>query len=107
MSFLSSIRSAAAKFFRRSHVEDDMEEELRSHIQHRADDLERLGLHRAEAEQRASLESAQKHIDHLEKPRRRKPCRTSATLKPRTRAWKQRSRNTAREARRPELRSAG
>jgi len=33
-----------------------MDEELRSHIQHRADDLERSGLHRAEAERRARIE---------------------------------------------------
>ena len=33
-----------------------MEEELRSHIQHRADDLERSGLARAEAERRARIE---------------------------------------------------
>ncbi len=33
-----------------------MEQELRSHIQHRADDLERSGLHRAEAERRARIE---------------------------------------------------
>ena len=33
-----------------------MEEELRSHIQHRAEDLERSGLHRAEAERRAHIE---------------------------------------------------
>jgi len=33
-----------------------MEEELRSHIQHRADDLERAGLDRAEAERRARIE---------------------------------------------------
>ena len=33
-----------------------MEAELRSHIQHRADDLERGGLPRAEAERRARLE---------------------------------------------------
>jgi hypothetical protein len=32
------------------------EEELRSHIQHRADDLERSGLDRAEAERRARIE---------------------------------------------------
>ena len=49
-------RSAAAKFLHRSQVEDDMEEELRSHIQHRADDLERSGLARAEAERRARIE---------------------------------------------------
>jgi hypothetical protein len=37
-------------------VEDDLAEELRSHIQHRADHLERSGLNRAEAERRARLE---------------------------------------------------
>ena len=56
MKFLAYFRSLAAKFFHRSQVEDDMEEELRSHIQHRADDLERSGLHRAEAERRARIE---------------------------------------------------
>ncbi len=49
-------RSLAAKFFHRSQVSDEMEAELRSHIQHRADDLERSGLHRAEAERRAHIE---------------------------------------------------
>jgi hypothetical protein len=34
----------------------EMDEELRSHIQHRADDLERGGLPRSEAEQRARVE---------------------------------------------------
>jgi hypothetical protein len=34
----------------------EIEEELRSHIQHRADDLERSGLGRAEAERRARIE---------------------------------------------------
>ena len=33
-----------------------MEEELRSHVQHRADDLERSGLNRGEADRRARLE---------------------------------------------------
>ncbi len=42
--------------FRRSQLDADMEEELRSHIQHRADDLERSGLRRAEAERRARIE---------------------------------------------------
>ena len=49
-------RSLTAKLFHRSHVEADLEEELRSHIQHRADDLERSGLARAEAERRARVE---------------------------------------------------
>src|SRR5206468_929961 len=43
-------RSLAARFFRRSQTEHDLEEELRSHIQLRADDLERFGLGRAEEE---------------------------------------------------------
>src|ERR1700720_1654613 len=33
-----------------------MEDELRSHLQHRADDLERSGLSRPEAERRARIE---------------------------------------------------
>jgi predicted permease len=56
MRFLAYFRSLAARFFHRSQVEDDMDEELRSHIQHRADDLERSGLDRAEAERRARIE---------------------------------------------------
>src|SRR5438876_4940519 len=56
MNFLAYFRSLAAKFFHRSQIEDDMEEELRSHIQHRADDLERSGLDRAKAERRARIE---------------------------------------------------
>src|SRR5579864_1959461 len=56
MKLLAYLRSLAARFFKRSQVEDDMEGELRSHIQHRTDDLERSGLHRAEAERRARIE---------------------------------------------------
>ncbi|HEY7304643.1 MAG TPA: ABC transporter permease [Bryobacteraceae bacterium] len=56
MKTLAYIRSLAAKIFHRSHVEDDMEEELRSHIEHRTDDLERSGLDRAQAEWRARVE---------------------------------------------------
>jgi hypothetical protein len=56
MKILAYFRSVAAKFFHRSRIEDEMEEELRSHIQHRADDLERSGLIRAEAERRAHIE---------------------------------------------------
>jgi predicted permease len=53
---LAYLRSVATKFFHRSQIRDEMEEELRSHIQHRADDLERSGLQRAEAERRARIE---------------------------------------------------
>ena len=56
MRFLAYLRSLAAKFFHRSETADDMEEELRSHIQLRADDLERSGLSRSEAERRARIE---------------------------------------------------
>ena len=56
MKLLAYLRSLAARFFHRSQVEDDMDEELRSHIQLRADDLERSGLHRTEAERRARIE---------------------------------------------------
>jgi len=56
MKLLAYLRSLAARFFKRSQVEDDMEGELRSHIQHRTDDLERSGLARAEAERRARIE---------------------------------------------------
>jgi predicted permease len=49
-------RSLANKFFRRSAVADDLDEELRSHIEHRADDLERSGMTRAEAQRQARIE---------------------------------------------------
>jgi len=56
MNLSAYLRSLAAKFFHRSQLADEMEEELRSHIQHRADDLERSGVSRAEAERRARIE---------------------------------------------------
>src|SRR5271169_5565355 len=42
--------------FHRSHLTEEMEEELRSHVQLRADDLERSGLDRAQAERQARIE---------------------------------------------------
>jgi hypothetical protein len=56
MNLLAHFRSLAAKFFHPSQVAEDMEEELRSHIQNRADDLARSGLDRREAERRAHIE---------------------------------------------------
>ncbi len=56
MKLFDSIRFRAAAFFRPSKVNAEMEEELRSHIQHRADDLERSGMARAQAERRARIE---------------------------------------------------
>ena len=46
----------SARILRRSQIDKEMEEELRSHIQLRADDLERSGLPRPEAERRARTE---------------------------------------------------
>jgi len=56
MKLFASLRSFASTFFHRPRIECEMEEELRSHIQNRADDLERSGLARAEAERRARIE---------------------------------------------------
>jgi predicted permease len=56
MSLLAYLQSLSAKFLHRSQLAADMDEELRSHIQHRADDLERSGLPRAEAERQARIE---------------------------------------------------
>jgi predicted permease len=49
-------RSLAARLFRRSRTDRELAEELRSHVAYRADDLERSGLDRAEAERRARVE---------------------------------------------------
>jgi len=56
MRILAHVRSLAARFLHRSAIESEIEEELRSHIQLRADDLERSGLTRAAAERRARVE---------------------------------------------------
>jgi hypothetical protein len=56
MRLLESLRLRIATFFQRPQVNAEVEEDLRSHIQHRADDLERSGLPRAEAERRARIE---------------------------------------------------
>jgi MacB-like periplasmic core domain len=56
MNFVAYLRSLADKFFRRSQVAGEMDEELRSHIELRADDLERSGVSRAEAERQARIE---------------------------------------------------
>src|ERR1700733_135021 len=56
MKFLDSLRFRFAALFHPSRVNTEMGEELRSHIQLRADDLERSGLPRLEAERRARIE---------------------------------------------------
>jgi predicted permease len=48
------LRSLRARFVDR--LDGEIREELRSHIQHRADDLERHGISRTEAERRARIE---------------------------------------------------
>jgi putative ABC transport system permease protein len=53
---LAYFRSLAARFFHRPQTENDLQEELRAHIQYRADDLERSGIDRVEAERRARIE---------------------------------------------------
>ena len=56
MSLFSSLRSVVSALFHRSRIEKEIEEELHAHIQDRANDLERSGIPRAEAERRARLE---------------------------------------------------
>jgi predicted permease len=56
MNLPAALRLRIATLFQRSQLNAEIEEELRSHIQHRADDLERSGSTRAEAERRAHIE---------------------------------------------------
>src|SRR5438105_1421672 len=56
MKFLAYFRSLAARFLHRAQTENELEEELRSHIERRADALERSGLTRAEAVRHARIE---------------------------------------------------
>jgi predicted permease len=56
MRLLDSLRVSVAAYVRGAQINAEIEEELRAHIQHRADDLEGLGLERAEAERRARIE---------------------------------------------------
>lgn len=56
MRILDALRFRLATLFRRSQMNGEIEDEVRSHIQLRADDLERYGLARREAERRARIE---------------------------------------------------
>jgi predicted permease len=56
MSLIAYFRSLGARFFRRTKIDDELEEELAAHIQLHADCLERAGLEQAEAERRARIE---------------------------------------------------
>jgi predicted permease len=56
MSAVAFFRSLINSLLRRGHADREIDSELHSHIQHRADDLENSGLPRAEAERRARVE---------------------------------------------------
>jgi predicted permease len=56
MKLFSSVRSVVSALLHRARVERDTDQELRAHVQNRAEDLERSGLTRAEAERRARIE---------------------------------------------------
>ena len=56
MKLLVSLRSLCSALFHSTHIDDELDEEMRLHIQNHADDLERSGLSRAEAERRARIE---------------------------------------------------
>src|SRR5258707_11228267 len=56
MRVFTSLRAVVSALFHRSLVENEVEEELRAHIQDRANDLERSGVPRVEAERRARIE---------------------------------------------------
>ncbi|HEX6823013.1 MAG TPA: ABC transporter permease [Candidatus Sulfotelmatobacter sp.] len=56
MKILPYLQSLRAKFLHSSELSQEMEEELRAHIALRADDLERSGLNREEAQRRARIE---------------------------------------------------
>ena len=56
MRLFDSLRSFASNLIHRSKTDREIDEELRSHIEHRADDLERGGPPRPEAERRARIE---------------------------------------------------
>ncbi len=68
MKLLDSLRFRIATLFHRSQMNAEMEEELRAHVQHRADDLERSGLPRPEAERRARIEFGG-HVRYKEETR--------------------------------------
>ena len=56
MRFFAYLRCASARLLKSAQTEHEVEEELRSHIEHRADDLQRSGRSRAEAERQARIE---------------------------------------------------
>ncbi len=56
MRLFNAIRARFSALLHRSELQEEIAEELRAHVDERADDLERSGLNRAEAERRARIE---------------------------------------------------
>ena len=56
MTLLDYLPSRLSMLFQRCRINAELEEELQSHVLHRADDLERSGLNRSQAERQARLE---------------------------------------------------
>ncbi len=56
MKLISSIRSIVSAIFDRSQTEGNLDEELRAHLENRAEDLERSGLTPRAAERQARIE---------------------------------------------------
>ena len=56
MKLLAALRVRLATLFHREKLYSELDQELRAHIEHRADDLEHSGLPRAEAERLARIE---------------------------------------------------
>ena len=55
MRLLDWVRFHMAALFHRTEMSAELDAELGSHITHRADDLERAGMGRAEAERKARI----------------------------------------------------
>ena len=56
MNLFAYTGALVTRVFHRSRLAAEMDEELRAHIEHRADDLERSGMSREDAERRAKIE---------------------------------------------------
>jgi predicted permease len=56
MRLVNTLRALISTLFRRTGVEQEMDEEMRAHIERRAEELERSGVAREEAERRARIE---------------------------------------------------
>jgi predicted permease len=71
MNLLHLLRSLFSSLFRRNQLNSELDEEIHSHIQRHADDLERSGLSRPEAERRARIAfgSSQKAKENVREQR--------------------------------------